>query len=382
MKIKSIELFKVPPRWLFLKMTTESGIVGWGEPVVEGRADTVAAAVMEMSKEVIGRSAEDVEDVFQMLYRTGFYRGGPVLTSAISGIEQAMWDIKGKYHNMPVYQMLGGKCRDRIQVYRWIGGDHPRDTATYAKEALEQGYSAVKMNGTDELKWIDSHDKLDATVERVAAIRDAVGNKLGIAVDFHGRVHKTMAKLLMKKLEPYDLMFVEEPVLTENEDEFLEFSRCINIPIATGERNFTRWGFKRMLTRGGVDIIQPDVSHCGGILETRKIAAMAECFDVSVAPHCPLGPIALAACLQVDFCTPNAFIQEQSLNIHYNEGYDLLKYLKKPEVFQYKNGYVDLMPGPGLGIEVDEAYVREMAKEGHDWHNPIWRDSDGVIAEW
>lgn len=382
MKIRSIELFKVPPRWLFLKMTTESGLVGWGEPVVEGRADTVAACVREMSEALIGKSAEEIEDTFQMLYRTGFYRGGPVLTSALSGIEQAMWDIKGKAHGMSVYQMLGGKCRDRIQVYRWIGGDHPRDTAVAAKEALSQGYHAVKMNGTDELKWIDDHKKLDETVDRVAAIREAVGDQLGIAVDFHGRVHKTMARLLMKKLEKYDLMFVEEPVLTENEDEFLEFSRTVNIPIATGERNFTRWGFKRMLTRGGVDILQPDVSHCGGILEMRKIAAMAEAFDVAVAPHCPLGPIALAACLQVDFCTPNAFIQEQSLNIHYNAGYDLLKYMENPEVFRYQDGYVDLMSEPGLGIRVDEAYVRQMAREGHNWHNPIWRDSDGVIAEW
>ena len=382
MKIRSIELFKVPPRWLFLKMTTESGLVGWGEPVVEGRADTVAACVREMSEALIGKSAEEIEDTFQMLYRTGFYRGGPVLTSALSGIEQAMWDIKGKAHGMSVYQMLGGKCRDRIQVYRWIGGDHPRDTAAAAKEALYQGYHAVKMNGTDELKWIDDHKKLDETVDRVAAIREAVGDQLGIAVDFHGRVHKTMARLLMKKLEEYDLMFVEEPVLTENEDEFLEFSRTVNIPIATGERNFTRWGFKRMLTRGGVDILQPDVSHCGGILEMRKIAAMAEAFDVAVAPHCPLGPIALAACLQVDFCTPNAFIQEQSLNIHYNAGYDLLKYMENPEVFRYRDGYVDLMTEPGLGIRVDEAYVRQMAQEGHNWHNPIWRDSDGVIAEW
>lgn len=382
MKIRSIELFKVPPRWLFLKMTTESGLVGWGEPVVEGRADTVASCVREMSEALIGKSAEEIEDTFQMLYRTGFYRGGPVLTSALSGIEQAMWDIKGKAHGMSVYQMLGGKCRDRIQVYRWIGGDHPRDTAAAAKEALSQGYHAVKMNGTDELKWIDDHKKLDETVDRVAAIREAVGDQLGIAVDFHGRVHKTMARLLMKKLEEYDLMFVEEPVLTENEDEFLEFSRTVNIPIATGERNFTRWGFKRMLTRGGVDILQPDVSHCGGILEMRKIAAMAEAFDVAVAPHCPLGPIALAACLQVDFCTPNAFIQEQSLNIHYNAGYDLLKYMENPEVFRYRDGYVDLMTEPGLGIRVDEAYVRQMAQEGHNWHNPIWRDSDGVIAEW
>lgn len=382
MKIRSIELFQVPPRWLFLKMTTESGLVGWGEPVVEGKASTVAECVREMIPSLIGKSAGNVEDFFQMLYRTGFYRGGPILTSAISGIEQAMWDIKGKFYNAPVYELLGGSVRERIEVYRWIGGDHPRDTASAAREALAQGYRAVKMNGTDELRWIDTYDKLDAAVERVAAIRAAVGDKLRIAVDFHGRVHKTMAKVLMHKLEPYELMFVEEPVLCENEQEFLEFSRTCHIPIATGERNFTRWGFKSMLTRGGVDIIQPDVSHAGGILETRKIAAMAECFDVAVALHCPLGPIALAACMQVDFTTPNAFIQEQSANIHYNEGYDLLNYLKNPDVFRYEDGYALRPEAPGLGIEVDEDYVRKMAREGHDWHNPIWRDSDGVIAEW
>ncbi len=382
MKIKSLELFKVPPRWLFLKLTTESGVVGWGEPVVEGRADSVAACVNEMKSAILGKSCEDIEDMFQTLYRAGFYRGGPVLTSAISGVEQAMWDAKGKYHGMPVWQMLGGKVRDRIQVYRWIGGDHPRDTAAAAREALEQGYSAVKMNATDELKWIDSFDKLDAAVERVAAIRDAVGKKLSVAMDFHGRVHKTMAKVLMHRLEPYDLMFVEEPVLTENEDAFLELARATHIPIATGERNYTRWGFKHMLARGGVDILQPDVSHCGGILETRKIAAMAEAYDVALAPHCPLGPIALASCLQVDFTAPNAFIQEQSLNIHYNKGYDLLKYLKDPDVFVYKDGHVDLLQKPGLGIEIDEDYVRKMAAEGHDWHNPIWRDADGAVAEW
>ena len=382
MKIRSLELFQVPPRWLFLKITTESGIVGWGEPVVEGKAATVAACVKELGEQIIGKSAGDIEDIFQMLYRGGFYRGGPIMTSALSGIEQALWDIKGKFYGMPVYEFLGGKVRDKIQVYRWIGGDHPRDVVNHAREAMEQGYAAVKMNGTDELKWIDSYDKLDAAVERVAALREAFGMKLGIAVDFHGRVHKTMAKQLMHELEPYRLMFVEEPVLCENEELFIELSRTSQIPIATGERNFTRWGFKNMLCRGGVDIIQPDVSHAGGILETRKIAAMAEAFDVSVAPHCPLGPIALAACLQVDFCTPNAFLQEQSANIHYNEGYDLLNYLKNPEVFHYKNGHAELLTGPGLGVEVDEDYVRKMAQEGHNWHNPIWRDGDGCVAEW
>lgn len=382
MKIRSYALYQVPPRWLFLKITTESGLEGWGEPIVEGKAKTVAACVQEMMEQIIGHSAGDIEDIWQMLYRGGFYRGGPVLTSALSGIEQALWDIKGKFHGMPVYEFLGGKVRNRVPVYRWIGGDRPQDIASAALQAKEQGYSAIKMNGTAELKWIDTHAVLDETVERVCAIREAAGSDLGIAVDLHGRAHKTMAKLLMKKLEPYDLMFIEEPVLCEHEDEFLELSRVAAIPIATGERNFTRWGFKRMLQRGGVDIIQPDVSHAGGIWETRKIAAMAEAYDVALAPHCPLGPIALAACLQVDFATPNACIQEQSLNLHYNEGYDLLKYLKHPDVFCYTNGYVDLMTGSGLGIEIDEDYVKRMAMEGHNWHNPIWRDADGCVIEW
>ncbi len=381
-KIRGIEVFLVPPRWCFVRMETESGLVGWGEPVVEGRAATVAACVREMAQVLIGKSAGEIEDAFQMLYRGGFYRGGPVLTSAISGLEQAMWDILGKFHGVPVHELLGGKVRDRIEVYRWIGGDHPRDVAAQAREAVAQGYRAVKMNGTDELRWVDTYRALDACVERVAAIREAVGDELRIAVDFHGRVHKSMARVLMKKLEPFELMFVEEPVLCENEREFLELRRACNIPIATGERNYTRWGFKEMLVRGGVDIIQPDVSHAGGILETRKIAAMAEAFDVAVAPHCPLGPIALAACLQVDFCTPNAVIQEQSAGIHYNGELDLLDYLVEREVFAWRGGYCERLTGAGLGIEVDERYVREMAKVGHDWHNPVWRDTDGVVAEW
>lgn len=382
MKIRSYELFQVPPRWLFLRVETESGIVGWGEPVVEGKAASVAACVHEMMQQLVGKSAGDIEDAFQTLYRTGFYRGGPVMTSALSGIEQALWDIKGKFHGMPVYEFLGGKVRQSIRVYRWIGGDRPDDVRSGAAEAVAQGYSAIKMNGTNEMRWIDDYTHIDALVARVAAIREEAGADFGIAVDFHGRVHKTMAKLLMRELEPFRLMFVEEPVLCENEDEFLELSRAVRIPIATGERNYTRWGFKRMLARGGVDIIQPDVSHAGGILETRKIAAMAEAFDVAVAPHCPLGPIALAACLQVDFCTPNAFIQEQSAGIHYNTGYDLLDYVTNKEDFTYRNGAAMLPAKYGLGVEVNEAHVRQMALQGHDWHNPVWRDSDGCIAEW
>jgi len=382
MKIQTFELFKVPPRWLFLKITTDDGIVGWGEPIVEGRADTVAACVTEMSEYLIGQPSGNIEDLWQLLYRGGFYRGGPVLTSAISGIEQALWDIKGKRLGVPVYELLGGPVRDTMRVYAWIGGDKPDDCAASAKKQVEAGYTAIKMNGTADLAWVDSFVKVQESVARLAAVRAAVGWDVGIGIDLHGRAHKAMAKVLLKEYEPFKPMFVEEPVLPENNEALLELSRVAAIPIATGERQFTRWGFKQLLTQGGADIIQPDISHCGGIWELRKIAAMAEAFDVAVAPHCPLGPICLAASLQLDFCTPNAFIQEQSLGIHYNQGSDLLDYLVDPSVFHYQNGSVQRSTKPGLGIEIDEAKVREMAAVGHDWRNPVWRNADGSVTEW
>ncbi|MGG1515423.1 galactonate dehydratase [Paenibacillus oryzisoli] len=382
MKITKMELFKVPPRWLFLKIETDEGITGWGEPVVEGKADTVAAAVTEMSEHIIGTDPMRIEDLFQVLYRGGFYRGGPILSSAISGIEQALWDIKGKFYNAPVYDLLGGACRERTRVYSWIGGDRPSDVGQAAKAQVAAGFTAVKMNATEEMHYIDSIGKVDEAIARIAAVREAVGKEVGIGIDFHGRVHKSMAKILAKELEPYRPMFIEEPVLPENNEALREIARYTSCPIATGERMYTRWGFKELLAQGIVDIIQPDLSHAGGILETRKIAAMAEAYDIAVAPHCPLGPIALASCLQLDTCSPNAFIQEQSLGIHYNQGSDLLDYLVDPSVFQYEDGFVRNLTAPGLGIEVNEAKVREMAKIGHNWKNPIWRQPDGTVAEW
>lgn len=383
MNIQKLELFKVPPRWLFVKITTDDGLVGWGEPIVEGRADTVGKAVEEMGEYLIGKDARRIEDIWQVLYRGGFYRGGPILTSAISGIEQALWDIKGKSLGVPVYELLGGAVRDKVRVYSWIGGDRPTDVANHARARVEAGYTAVKMNATAEMEWIDSAQKVDEAVERIAAVREAVGTAVGIGVDFHGRVHKAMAKRLVKELEPYKLLFIEEPVLPENNEALQEIARHTSTPIATGERMFTRWGYKSVLTSGCVDIFQPDISHVGGIWEARKIAAMAEAYDIAVAPHCPLGPITLAASLQLDFCTPNAFIQEQSLEIHYNNStMDLLNYLVDPGVFAYQDGYVKILTQPGLGIEINEEYVRSMAATGHQWRNPIWRNVDGSLSEW
>jgi galactonate dehydratase len=302
--------------------------------------------------------------------------------SAISGIEQALWDIKGKFYNIPIYEMLGGAARDKIRVYSWIGGDRPNDVAEAALEKKHAGFTAVKMNGTEEMNYIDTHSRVEAAIHRMAAVREAGGHDFGIAVDFHGRVHKAMAKILAKELEPYRPMFIEEPVLPENNEALREIARHTTCPIATGERQYTRWGFKQLLLDGYVDIIQPDLSHAGGILEVKKIASMAEAFDVAVAPHCPLGPIALAASLQLDACTPNVIIQEQSLGIHYNQGSDLLDYLKDPFVFQYRDGFVDIPKRPGLGIEIDEQRVKEAAAQGHQWKSPVWRLEDGTVAEW
>lgn len=382
MKITALKLYPVQPRWLFLKIETDEGICGWGEPVVEGHAHTVKAAVEEMAYYLIGKDPRKIEDLWQTMYRTGFYRGGPVMMSAIAGIDQALWDIKGKYYQIPVYEMLGGACRDKLKVYCWIGGDRPNDIQHQAMEKFEQGYRAVKMNATEELHYIDTFDKVEAVVDRVAAIREALGMKMDVAVDFHGRVHKTMAKVLAHELEPLHPMFIEEPVLPQNNEALREIARSCSIPIATGERMFSRWEFKNLLQDGYVDIIQPDLSHAGGISECRKIAAMAEAYDVAVAPHCPLGPIALAACVQMDTCTPNVFIQEQSLGIHYNQGSDLLDYLNDRSVFTYRDGFTDVLSEPGLGIDVNEELVIEMAKKGHNWKNPVWRNYDGTIAEW
>lgn len=382
MKITSLTTFVLPPRWLFLKIETDAGVVGWGEPVLEGRAASVAAAVEELSDYLIGQDPRRIEEHWTVLYRSGFYRGGGIHMSALAGIDQALWDIKGKALGVPVHELLGGRLRDRIKVYSWIGGDRPAETAAHAKDAVERGFSAVKMNGPEELQYVDSRDKVEKVVANVAAVREAVGPGVGIGVDFHGRVHRPMARVLLDALQPFHLMFVEEPVLSEHVDGIADVLRNSATPIALGERLYSRWDFKNVITSGVVDIIQPDLSHAGGITEVRKIAAMAETYDIAVAPHCPLGPVALAACLQLDAVAYNAVIQEQSLGIHYNTSNDLLDYIVDPTVFAYADGSVAIPDGPGLGIEVDEDYVRERAVEGHRWRNPVWRHADGSFAEW
>jgi galactonate dehydratase len=382
MKITRLTTYIVPPRWLFLKIETDEGLIGWGEPVLEGRAHTVATAVDELSDYLVGEDPLQIEKHWQAMYRGAFYRGGPILMSAIAGVDQALWDIKGKYHDAPVHQLMGGQVRDRIKVYAWVGGDRPADIVASAQQAIADGFSATKMNLTEELQVVDHLSKIDDAVERIASLRSAVGNKLDIAVDFHGRVHAPMAKVLIKAIEPYNPLFIEEPVLSEHLETMAQLRRNTHIPIATGERLYSRFDYKNLFTLGAADIIQPDLSHAGGITECKKIAAMAESWDLALAPHCPLGPIALAACLQIDAVSQNAFIQEQSQGIHYNQSNDLTDYLSDPSVLHFSDGYVDIPQGPGLGIDINEDYVIERSKEGHRWHNPIWQHPDNSVAEW
>lgn len=381
MVIKDFKVYKVKPRWIFIKITTDEGIEGWGEMISGTKTETVVAGAYEMGNYLIGRNPFEIERLWQELHKS-FFRGGPINGTIVSGIEMALWDIKGKALNVPIYELLGGVARDKLMVYSWIGGDRPNDVVKEAIDRRDRGFKAIKMNATEELHYIDSFNKVQAVVDRVAAIREEVGYDLSIGVDFHGRVHKPMAKVLAKELDQFKLMFLEEVVLPENEEAFEEIAKYTSTPLATGERLITRWEFKSILKNGVIDIIQPDVALTGGILETRKIAAMAEAFDVAVAPHAPYGPIALAATIQLDMCTPNVFIQEQSLGIHYNKGFDLLDFIKNKEIFQYKNGFLDIPTKPGLGIEIDEELVKKVSKEGLVWTNPKWKNYDGTIAEW
>lgn len=379
MRITAIDTFRVPPRWLLVKVTTDEGIVGWGEATLEGWAEAVEGAFEALRDRFVGAEAGSIEDIWQVAYRGGFYRGGAVFMSAAAGLEHALWDIKGRALGVPVWELLGGRVRDRVRVYGWVGGDRPEQVAEAARAMRALGFDAVKMNATGELGYLGSHRDVDAVVERVGAVRSA---GVDVAVDFHGRVHRAVAKQLLGALESLRPLFVEEVVLAEHREALASVVRATSIPIALGERLYGRWDVKPFLHDGHVDILQPDVVHAGGILETRKIAAMAEAYDVAIAPHCPLGPIALAASLQVAACTPNLVIQEMSLGIHYDVGANLYTYLLDATPLTPRDGMLPIPTGPGLGIELDEDAITAASEEPHRWRNPVWRLPDGSLAEW
>jgi galactonate dehydratase len=377
MRITNVETFHVEPRWLVVKLTTDAGIVGFGEPIVEGKARTVETAVHEMANYLIGKDPRRIEHHWQAIHRGGFYRGGPVLTSALSGLEQAMWDIKGKALGVPVYELLGGHVRDSIRMYAHCHGETHETLAATARKRIADGFRAVKL-AIDGPAWaIETPEWVDQQVARVALVRDIVGSSVDIAVDFHGRVGPALANQLIAELAPLRLMFVEEPCLPDNPSAMADIAARTPTPIATGERLFTRWQYRELLESKAVAVVQPDLCHVGGIFEGRKIAAMAETYYVSVAPHNPLGPISLAACLQLDACTPNFLIQEHPT---LDDGSDIgVGILTQP--FEIVGGAIAVPAGPGLGIEIDEDALERKKTDGN-WESPrLWHD-DGSVAEW
>ena len=382
-EVKKFELFSVPPRWLLLRIESGDGLVGWGEPIVEGRTSTTSAAVKElMNSYVIGEDPNRIEDIWQVLYRGGFYRGGPVLMSALAGIDQALWDMKGKRFGVPIYELLGGPVRDKIRTYSWIGGDEPAKVAEDAIEKKNDGFTALKMNVAGKLERFETPKKVEEIKTRFETVREAVGPEVDIAIDFHGRVSKSMFPRIARAIEPYDPLFIEEPIINAHPVEIGKLKERTTVPIAFGERQYSRLDFRPYLEERAVDILQPDLSHAGGITECKKIASMAETYEVDMAFHCPLGPIALAACLQVDGIAYNAFIQEQSIGLHYSKGTVLSDYIENPEDLTPENGFLSLPEGPGLGVKIDGRAVRSASTDYLDWKNPIWRREDGSLAEW
>lgn len=381
MKIERIETFLVPPRWLFCRIETSDGVVGWGEPVVEGRAEVVRTAIEVLSEYLIGQDPLQIERHWQILSKGGFYRGGPVLSSAVAGLDQALWDIAGKVYGAPIASLLGGRVRDRVRVYAWVGGDEPAEVADQVAAQVEAGMTAVKMNASGRIQPSPSLAELNLVVARLAAARAALGDSLDVAIDLHGRVGVAAARRILHAVEPLHPLFVEEPVLPEHLLHLPEVISSSTVPIALGERLFHRAEFVPALN-AGVAVVQPDVSHAGGISELRRIAVLAETHGALFAPHCPLGPISLAASLQVSFATPNFLIQEQSRGIHYNLDSDLTSYVTDPRPFTWVDGHAEWNPLPGLGISVDETAVRAADKKGHAWRNPVWTHEDGSFAEW
>ncbi|MFD7923350.1 galactonate dehydratase [Streptomyces sp. NPDC059740] len=381
MKITRVETFAVPPRWLLCRVETDEGHVGWGEPVVEGRTATVRAAVTELADQfLLGADPLSVEDLWQRMTKGSFYRGGPVLSSAVAGLDQALWDIAGKHYGVPVHRLLGGPVRDRVRAYSWVGGDEPSALRDQVQQQVEAGFTAVKMNACGRMNRMATVGDIDGIVARAGVAREVLGAEGDFAVDFHGRFSAGNSRRVLPHLAPLNPLFAEEPLLPEYPHLLADLVAASPVPIATGERLYSRTDVLPAL-RAGVAVLQPDLSHAGGISEVRRIAALAETFDVPVAPHCPLGPVSLAASLQIAFCTPNFLIQEQSVGIHYNTGAEVLDYVTDPEPFRFHDGHLLRTTRPGLGVDVDERAVR--AADGFEtWHNPVWRHRDGSFAEW
>ena len=352
MKITRIEQFFPRPRMRLVKITTNNGLVGWGETTLEGKPKSTVAAVEELAEYLIGKDPLRIEHHWQHIYRSAFFRGGNVLMTALAGIDQALWDIAGKYYEVPTYQLLGGAVRDRIRVYAHWGIEALSDTAkSSARSRLDtlqkMGYTAFKSGPSGKWRAHEPPAVIDAFVERAYLMREWVGPEVELCFDFHGKMTPGLAIEVCHELKGMRPMFVEEPVPQENVDALKLVSDAVSFPIATGERLLSRWEFREIFEKQAVSYIQPDGSHAGGITELKKIANMAEVYYMHIMPHCAIGPVAFSACMQVDAVVPNFLVQEQ-IDVGLGDGLLI-------EPWQVKDGHIELPTRPGLGFEIDSS---------------------------
>ncbi|MFH0871624.1 MAG: galactonate dehydratase [bacterium] len=357
MKITDIKTLITFANWrnfIFVKVFTDEGIVGVGEASLEWSELAVAGAIRNLSPLVIGRDPSRIEELWQSMFRDPYWRGGPVITTALSGIEQALWDIAGKRLGVPVYQLLGGKCRDRLRAYAnaWYkGAAAPEDFAERAARTVEKGYTALKWDPFGSADLTMDYEARKRAIDIVRAVREAVGEKVDLLVEAHGRLNPATAIEMARQLEEFHPYWYEEPVPPDNLEALSKVAAATSIPIATGERLYTKYGFRELLSSQAADIIQPDLCHAGGILEVKKIAAMAEAWYVPVAPHNPNGPVGTAATVHLGACTPNFLILE-----YFCEDEEWLSEIVE-EPIRLEKGEVIIPERPGLGIELKEAGI-------------------------
>ncbi|BDZ49394.1 galactonate dehydratase [Frondihabitans sucicola] len=381
MRITAVETFVLGNRRVLVKVSTDAGIAGWGEPTLEGWALTARAAVERMAEFLIGQDPRRITRLWQVLSRGGFYRGGPVFASAVAGLDQALWDILGKHLGAPVHELLGGAVRDRVRVYAHANTAGRTGDPASAAERVSAGYTLLKVAPDGPRDFIGTPGSIDLLVAELGEFRRAIGDRADFAVDLHGRFSVAESRRLLPLLEPLRPAFVEEPLRPEHSERIGDIVASTTIPIAMGERLHSRAEFRRVL-EAGIAIAQPDPSHAGGITECFRIAALAEVYDVQLAPHCPLGPVALAACLQLDFAVPHFYAQEHTIDLDPATSADL-GLLVNPGVLAVTDGHIDRPTGPGLGIDVDEDAVRAAVVTGAlEPGSPLWTNGDGSFAEW
>jgi galactonate dehydratase len=380
MKIARIDQFFPRPRIRLVRVTTDTGLAGWGETTLEGSPKSTVAVIDEIAEYLIGKDPLRIEHHWQQIYRSAFYRGGPVRMTALSGIDQALWDIAGKHLGVPVYQLLGGAVRERIRVYaHWGIHDLSEEGQAAARQRLDWlvqkgGYTAFKSGPGGMWRAHEPPAVIDEFVRCAYLMRDWTGPNAELSFDFHGKMTPALAVEICRELQGMRPMFVEEPVPQENVDALKWVSDHVSFPIATGERLLTRWGYREVLERQAAALLQPDVSHVGGISELRRVASMAEVYYVHIMPHSAIGPVAFSACMQVDAASPNFLIQEQ---IDQSLGGGILRH-----EWSVKDGHIDLPTGPGLGFEIDEQALAEECRYAEELGGEFYYPSDGSVADW